>query len=129
MPLLLIGVFLAGLALNLTPCVFPLIPITVGFFTQQTKDREGSAFPLALAYVIGIALTYSVLGVLDLSHEAQAELGGVDVALVETKIAERLEARASKNWAAADRLRDELLAMGVAIQDGPQGTTWTRVAE
>jgi thiol:disulfide interchange protein DsbD len=64
LPLLLIGVFLAGLALNLTPCVFPLIPITVGFFTQQTKDREGSAFPLALAYVVGIAVTYSVLGVL-----------------------------------------------------------------
>jgi len=64
LPLLLIGVFLAGLALNLTPCVFPLIPITVGFFTQQTKDREGSAFPLALAYVMGIAVTYSVLGVL-----------------------------------------------------------------
>jgi thiol:disulfide interchange protein DsbD len=64
LPLLLIGVFLAGLALNLTPCVFPLIPITVGFFTQQTKDREGSTFPLALAYVMGIALTYSVLGVL-----------------------------------------------------------------
>jgi thiol:disulfide interchange protein DsbD len=64
LPLLLIGVFLAGLALNLTPCVFPLIPITVGFFTQQSKDREGSAFPLALAYVVGIGLTYSVLGVL-----------------------------------------------------------------
>jgi thiol:disulfide interchange protein DsbD len=64
LPLLLIGVFLAGLALNLTPCVFPLIPITVGYFTQQTKDREGSPFPLALAYVVGIALTYSALGVL-----------------------------------------------------------------
>ena len=64
LPLLLVGVFLAGLALNLTPCVFPLIPITVGFFTQQTKDRKGSAFPLALAYVVGIAVTYSVLGVL-----------------------------------------------------------------
>ena len=60
----MIGVFFAGLALNLTPCVFPLIPITVGYFTQQTKDREGSAFPLALAYVMGIAFTYSVLGVL-----------------------------------------------------------------
>ena len=64
LPLLLIGVFFAGLALNLTPCVFPLIPITIGYFTQQTKDREGSTFPLALAYVLGIALTYSVLGVL-----------------------------------------------------------------
>lgn len=64
LPLLLVGVFFAGLALNLTPCVFPLIPITIGFFTQQTKDRKGSTFPLALAYVLGIALTYSVLGVL-----------------------------------------------------------------
>jgi thiol:disulfide interchange protein DsbD len=64
LPLLLAGVFLAGLALNLTPCIFPLIPITVGFFAQQTRDRKGSALPLALAYVLGIALTYSALGVL-----------------------------------------------------------------
>ncbi len=69
LPLLLIGVFLGGLALNLTPCVFPLIPITIGFFAQQTKDRSRGTFWLALAYVIGIAATYSVLGVL-------AALGG-----------------------------------------------------
>ncbi len=64
LPLLLVGVFLAGLALNLTPCVFPLIPITVGFFSQQTGNARRSTFPLALAYVLGIAVTYSVLGVL-----------------------------------------------------------------
>jgi len=69
LPLLLILVFFGGLALNLTPCVFPLIPITVGFFAQQTKGRSGSSFGLALAYVMGIAVTYSVLGVL-------AALGG-----------------------------------------------------
>jgi thioredoxin:protein disulfide reductase len=69
LPLLLIGVFLGGLALNLTPCVFPLIPITIGFFAQQTKERSGGTFWLALAYMIGIAATYSVLGVL-------AALGG-----------------------------------------------------
>ncbi len=69
LPLLLIGVFLGGLALNLTPCVFPLIPITIGFFAQQAKDRSRGTFWLALAYVIGIAATYSVLGVL-------AALGG-----------------------------------------------------
>ncbi len=61
--LFLIGVFLAGLALNLTPCVFPLIPITVGFFAQQAKNRSGGTFWMAFAYVMGIALTYSVLGV------------------------------------------------------------------
>jgi len=64
LPLLLITVFLGGLALNLTPCVFPLIPITIGFFSQQTKGRSGTAFGLAFAYFIGIAITYSVLGVL-----------------------------------------------------------------
>ena len=69
LPLLLITVFLGGLALNLTPCVFPLIPITIGFFSQQTKGGTGNSFGLAFAYFIGIALTYSVLGVL-------AALGG-----------------------------------------------------
>jgi thiol:disulfide interchange protein DsbD len=69
LPLLLITVFFGGLALNLTPCVFPLIPITIGFFSQQKKDSAGGAFGLAFAYFIGIALTYSVLGVL-------AALGG-----------------------------------------------------
>lgn len=63
LPLLLLVVFLAGLGLNLTPCVFPLIPITVGFFAQQTRDRTGGSFLLALAYVVGIAVTYSLLGV------------------------------------------------------------------
>ncbi|MCP4898437.1 MAG: thioredoxin fold domain-containing protein [bacterium] len=64
LPLLLIAVFLAGLALNLTPCVFPLIPITIGFFSQQTQDRKGSSFWLALAYVLGLAMTYSTLGLI-----------------------------------------------------------------
>ncbi len=63
LPLFLIGVFLAGLALNLTPCVFPLIPITVGFFSQQAKGRSGGTFWMAFAYVMGIAVTYSSLGV------------------------------------------------------------------
>jgi len=62
--LFLIGVFFAGLALNLTPCVFPLIPITVGFFSQQAKNRSGGTFWMAFAYVMGMAVTYSVLGVM-----------------------------------------------------------------
>jgi thioredoxin:protein disulfide reductase len=56
-------IFLGGLALNLTPCVFPLIPITVGFFAMQSDGRRSRRFALSLAYVIGIVITYSVLGV------------------------------------------------------------------
>jgi thiol:disulfide interchange protein DsbD len=63
LPLLIVTVFFAGLALNLTPCVYPLIPITVGFFSQQSRDRVGGTFVLAVAYVLGMSVTYSVLGV------------------------------------------------------------------
>lgn len=63
LPLLILTVFVAGLALNLTPCVYPLIPITVGFFTQQTANRSGGSLGLALLYVLGMSVTYSVLGV------------------------------------------------------------------
>ena len=63
LPLLILTVFIAGLALNLTPCVYPLIPITVGFFSQQTAKRSGGTVGLALMYVLGMSVTYSVLGV------------------------------------------------------------------
>lgn len=63
LPLLIVTVFIAGLALNLTPCVYPLIPITVGYFAQQAEQRTGGTFGLALVYVLGMSATYSVLGV------------------------------------------------------------------
>lgn len=55
-------IFLGGLALNLTPCVYPLIPITISFF-GGTEASKGRTFWMALAYVLGIAVTYSILGV------------------------------------------------------------------
>jgi len=62
--LLTLGVlFLAGLALNLTPCVFPMIPITMGFFGMQSDGRRSRRFALAVLYVLGIVVTYSTLGV------------------------------------------------------------------
>jgi thiol:disulfide interchange protein DsbD len=63
LPILLGLVFVSGLALNLTPCVYPLIPITLGFFSRQTGGSKGGMFGLALAYVLGMSATYSALGV------------------------------------------------------------------
>lgn len=60
--LALIAVFLVGLALNLTPCVYPLIPITVGYFASQRESGARTSL-LAITYVLGIAVTYSLLGV------------------------------------------------------------------
>lgn len=59
----LLLVFVGGLALNLTPCVYPLIPITVSYFGGQAKgDNVKSTFLLAVFYVLGMALMYSLLG-------------------------------------------------------------------
>ncbi|MGH9440685.1 MAG: cytochrome c biogenesis protein CcdA [Thermoanaerobaculia bacterium] len=55
--------FLGGLALNLTPCVYPIIPITIGFFGGQSSGKSGRPLGLASVYVLGMAITYSVLGV------------------------------------------------------------------
>jgi len=62
--LTLIIVFFGGLALNLTPCVYPLIPITIGFFGGQSEGRTSKLFLMGLFYVLGMALTYSIVGVI-----------------------------------------------------------------
>ena len=57
-------VFIGGLLLNLTPCVFPMIPVTLSFFSSQAVEsgRRGRTAWLACSYVLGLALTYAVLG-------------------------------------------------------------------
>lgn len=59
----LILVFLGGLALNLTPCVYPLIPITIGYFGGQSEGKTSRLFLMGLLFVLGMAVTYSVVGV------------------------------------------------------------------
>jgi thiol:disulfide interchange protein DsbD len=61
--LVLLTVFLGGLALNLTPCVYPVIPLTVGFFSREAGGSTARAFGLSSLYVLGMAATYSALGV------------------------------------------------------------------
>jgi cysteinyl-tRNA synthetase len=72
-----------------------------------------------------------VLGLLQLEPEAFLQAGAagkVDAAEVEALIAARLQARAEKNWGESDRIRDQITAMGVVLEDGKGGTTW-RLAE
>ena len=59
--LLWIGVL--GLALNLTPCVYPLMSVTVAFFGGRSNRRREETLFHALCYVVGICITFSLLGV------------------------------------------------------------------
>jgi len=59
-----IGIFLIGLALNLTPCVYPMISVTVSLFGGQQESNTLRVFGKAVVYVLGIATMYSALGVL-----------------------------------------------------------------
>lgn len=59
----LLLVFVAGFLSSLTPCVYPLIPITIGIFGARGASSRLQGLSLSLVYVLGIALTYSVLGV------------------------------------------------------------------
>ena len=60
---ILLSLSMGFLAL-LTPCVFPMIPITVSFFTHQGEKKGTNAFKQAITYTIGIIGTFSVLGLI-----------------------------------------------------------------
>jgi thiol:disulfide interchange protein DsbD len=59
-----LSIFLIGLALNLTPCVYPMLSVTVSLFGTQSEASFGRVFLRALLYTLGIATMYSALGVL-----------------------------------------------------------------
>lgn len=54
--------FVGGLLALLTPCVFPMIPITVSFFSKKTKETKKANYGGAFAYCLGIVGTFSALG-------------------------------------------------------------------
>ena len=60
--LTLLGFFVGGLALNLTPCIYPLIPITVSYFGGKEQGRRATAIH-AFLYLLGLAVMNSLLGV------------------------------------------------------------------
>ena len=61
--LALLFIFAGGLALNLTPCIYPLIPITISFFGAQGGGSKFQSIMMGVFYALGMAVTYSTLGV------------------------------------------------------------------
>ncbi len=60
--LTLLAIFLGGLALNLTPCIYPLIPITISYFGGKSEKIKGHVIMHGILYMFGLAITNSLLG-------------------------------------------------------------------
>jgi thiol:disulfide interchange protein DsbD len=58
-----LSAFLGGLVVSFSPCVYPLLPITLSFIGVEARDSRLRAFTLSLVYVLGIAVVYSALGI------------------------------------------------------------------
>ena len=61
-PLAFIAVFAAGVIVSFTPCVYPVIPLTLGFIGARSVGGKWKGFLLSLVYVLGMAVMYAVLG-------------------------------------------------------------------
>ena len=98
-------------------------------FDMTREINRLKAEDIAAASALGARMRElaDVLGLLAQDPEAFLQGGpDDDVAEIEALIQQRLDARAAKDWAAADEARDKLTAMGIILEDGPQGTTWRR---
>ena len=90
----------------------------------RAEGRDGEARRLgATLRALG-----AVIGILQQDPEGYLRGGDVagDDAWIEDLIARRVEARRNRDWAESDRIRDELDAKGILLEDGPQGTSWRR---
>ena len=107
------------------------IPRALAVLHEQT--RAGNAALAAGAdaseYANAVWAMANVLGLISLmnldgSGASGAEHQALD-ALIHTILEQRASARAEKDWATADRMRDVLAAAGITVKDGAQGSTWS----
>ena len=100
-------------------------------FLRESNAELDRAIPVDATAIAAarnaLARMDQVLGVLELARAEQTTLDDDLVSWVEERIQLRQDARARRDFAASDRIRDELADRGVAVEDTPQGPRWKRL--
>ena len=107
------------------------IPRALAVLHEQTRagnaalaaGADASEFANAVWAMANVLGLISLMN-LDGSGASGAEHQALD-ALIHTILEQRASARAEKDWATADRMRDVLAAAGITVKDGAQGSTWS----
>jgi cysteinyl-tRNA synthetase len=101
--------------------------LTVGGSPNVVLERMGLREAPEIGSVIAaFREAADVLGLVQTDPAQWLQGGGDDAAAIETAIAARLAARKARNWAEADRIRDDLKVQGIILEDGAGGTSWKR---
>ena len=98
--------------------------VRAGNAALDAGDRDAAARAF-----VEVGRMTGVLGMNPADPKWRPEAGAAEAraldALLQAMITQRAQARANKDWAAADRLRDAIAAAGVVLEDGPDGTHWS----
>ncbi len=98
-------------------------------FTREVNALLNSGSPVGLGVLSEIDNLYlslggDILGIIPKTEEASGGDASREAALIELLITMRAQARANKNWAESDRIRNELAKIGVTLEDRADGTIW-----
>jgi cysteinyl-tRNA synthetase len=103
-------------------------PIALSVLFQLSHEINKNSTPALVNTLKHLA---GIVGLLqsDAAEFLQAGFADDDKEAIEQLIAERLQARADRNWERADQIRAELASQGIELEDGANGTTWRKIAQ
>jgi cysteinyl-tRNA synthetase len=108
--------------LNTAILISKLFEAVSWIYALSEKKEKISEADLEKFKDLLLLFTKGILGL-----EEERKTGGMAEALIEMVIAQRTEARAKKDFATSDMIRNKLMELGIALEDGKEGTTWMYV--